>query len=145
MDGIQLTFYEFTPAPTPAPKVKIDKIPAGPVSKSKTCAITMIHELPTSEQPVSRGSTMAPAHSARWNCWRSSWAATTSRIRRPARRQRTAFRPRGTAVEQLVAVKSIGPTRAARLKATFEIGRRLQIATPEENPRSSRPPTLPTS
>ena len=36
-------------------------------------------------------------------------------------------------------MKGIGPTRAARLKATFEIGRRLQVAMPEEKPKIKSP------
>ena len=48
MENIQLTFYEIAPPPpTPAPKIKINKIPTAP-------RVTMIRELPTSEQPVSR-------------------------------------------------------------------------------------------
>ena len=41
--------------------------------------------------------------------------------------------------EQLVAVKGIGPTRAARVKAAFEIGRRLQVAMPEEKAKIKSP------
>ena len=40
---------------------------------------------------------------------------------------------------ELVAVKGIGPTRAARIKAAFEIGRRLQVAMPEEKPKIKSP------
>ena len=51
MDSIQLTFYgtDAPPRPAPAPKVKIEKIS----QRSDTVPrVTMIRELPTSEQPV---------------------------------------------------------------------------------------------
>jgi len=150
MDGIQLTFYpplpvatgdyEITPATTPTPKVKIDKIPAGPVSKSKTCAITMIRELPTSEQPVSRLQHYGAG--ALSTVELLAIILGSDNLEDPAALLADNERLFGLAQlpwAELVAVKSIGPTRAARLKATFEIGRRLQIAQPAEKPKIKSP------
>ena len=94
MDGnIQLTFYEIAPAPAaPALKVKIEKIPVGP-------RITMIRELPTSEQPVSRLQHYgAGALSTVELLAIILGSRQPRRPRRPARRQRTPLRPGATAV-----------------------------------------------
>ena len=114
MDGIQLTFYEITPAPTPTPKVKINKIPAGPVSKSKTCAITMIRELPTSEQPVHRLEHFGAG--ALSTVELLAIILGSDNFEDPAALLAANERLFGLAQlpwEQLVAVKGIGPTRAA--------------------------------
>lgn len=37
-------------------------------------------------------------------------------------------------VSELMAIKGIGPARAAQLKAAFELGRRLLVAAPQERP-----------
>ena len=87
------------PPPTPAPKIKINKIPTGPVSKSKTCGVTMIRELPTSEQPVSRLATLRRRRTQhRRAAGDHPRLRQPRRPRRPARRQRTPLRPGATAV-----------------------------------------------
>ena len=140
MDGIQLTFYEITPATTPTPKVKINKIPARPVSKSKTCAVTMIRELPTSEQPVHRLEHFGAG--ALSTVELLAIILGSDNFEDPAALLTANERLFGLAQlpwEQLVAVKGIGPTRAARVKAAFEIGRRLQVAMPEEKAKIKSP------
>jgi DNA repair protein RadC len=135
MDGnIQLTFYEITPAPAaPAPKVKIEKIPVGP-------RITMIRELPTSEQPVSRLQHYGAG--ALSTVELLAIILGSDNLEDPAALLADNERLFGLAQlpwAELVVVKGIGPTRAARLKATFEIGRRLQVALPEEKPKIKSP------
>jgi DNA repair protein RadC len=127
--------YEITPATTPAPKVKINKIPTSPVSKPKACGVTMIRELPTSEQPVHRLEHFGAG--ALSTVELLAIILGSDNFEDPAALLADNERLFGLAQlpwEQLVAVKGIGPTRAARVKAAFEIGRRLVTAQPTEKP-----------
>ena len=135
MDGnIQLTFYEITPAPaTPAPKVKIEKIPVGPPHH---------HDPRTADLRAARrppANTTAPARSAMELL---AIILGSDNLEDPAALLADNDRLFGLAQlpwVELVAIKGIGPTRAARLKAAFELGRRLHVAIPAEKPKIKSP------
>jgi DNA repair protein RadC len=134
MDNYQLTFYgvDMPPAeseatPTPAPKPK----PAKP----ETPRVTMIRELPTSEQPVHRlehfgAGALSTVELLTIATGFDNFEDAQSLLAANDNLAGLARLP----MSDLTAIKGIGPTRAARLKATFELGRRLQIAQPAEKP-----------
>jgi DNA repair protein RadC len=144
MDGIQLTFYEITPAPTPTPKVKINpparlngrgvnKIPTGPRP-------LLIRELPTSEQPVSRLEHYGPAALSAIELLTiivgfDSIEEANALLISSDNLAGLARRP----FDDLVTVRGIGPARAARIKAACELGRRLLVAAPAEKPTIKAP------
>jgi DNA repair protein RadC len=139
MDSLQLTFYgtDAPPRPAPAPKVKIEKIS----QRSDTVPrVTMIRELPTSEQPVHRLEHYGPG--ALSTVELLAIILGSDNLEDPAALLADNERLFGLAQlpwVELVAVKGIGPTRAARIKAAFEIGRRLQVAMPEEKAKVKSP------
>lgn len=100
----------------------------------------MIRELPTSEQPVHRLEHFGAG--ALSTVELLAIILGSDNLEDPAALLADNKRLFGLAQlpwAELVTVKSIGPTRAARIKATFEIGRRLQVAMPEEKAKIKSP------
>jgi DNA repair protein RadC len=132
--GVQLTFYGVdAPPPKPPLKVKVNKIPTGP-------RVCLIRELPSAEQPISRLEHYGAG--ALSTVELLAIVMGSDNLDDPATLLAANERLFGLAQlpwEQLIAIKGIGPTRAARLKATFEIGRRLVTAQPAEKPMIKSP------
>ena len=119
MEGVQLTFYgPETPARKP----------------------TLIRELPTDEQPVARlnhygAGALSASELLTIAIGFDNLADAQALLAAHDNLAGLARVP----LTELTAVKGIGPTRAARLQATFELGRRQLVACPADKPTIKTP------
>jgi DNA repair protein RadC len=131
METMQLTFYGIDAPPTPPPKP--DKKAA--TSQPAQPKVTMIRELPEIEQPIGRLEHYGV--SALSSMELIAIILGSDNFEDPNALLANHDRLFGLAAlpwAELVTIKGIGRTRAARLKAAFELGRRLLVASPAEKP-----------
>ena len=100
----------------------------------------MIRELPTSEQPVSRlehygAGALSTIELLTIIVGFDTIEDANALLINSDNLAGLARRP----LDDLVTVRGIGPTRAARIKAAFELGRRLLVAVPAEKPKIKAP------